>query len=144
MGVAYAFGKGVPQDKAAAIDWYSKAANQGYAEAQFNLGASYAGGLGVPKNMNEAIKWYLRAANQGHGGAQFNLGFAYGLGTGVPVSLVEAYKWFTLSASQPETTQPDAAIKNRDYAASQMTAAQLDEAKKLVAEWQLHVDARKH
>ena len=144
MGVAYAFGKGVPQDKAAAIDWYSKAANQGYAEAQFSLGASYAGGLGVPKNMNEAIKWYLRAANQGHGGAQFNLGFAYGLGTGAPVSLVEAYKWFTLSASRPETTQPDAAIKNRDYAASQMTAAQLDEAKKLVAEWQLHVDARKH
>jgi TPR repeat protein len=38
----YAFGKGVLKDDKQAVYWYQKAAEQGLAEAQYNLGAMYA------------------------------------------------------------------------------------------------------
>ena len=41
LGYLYAYGKGVPKDEAAAIDWYTRAANQGLASAQYSLGWTY-------------------------------------------------------------------------------------------------------
>ena len=35
-------GEGVPKNDAEAVTWYRKAAEQGYANAQFNLGYMYA------------------------------------------------------------------------------------------------------
>jgi TPR repeat protein len=49
-------------------------AEQGDAEAQFNLGVMYANGEGVPKDDVEAVKWYRKSAEQGYALAQFNLG----------------------------------------------------------------------
>jgi TPR repeat protein len=43
-------GTGVPQDYAAAMSWYQKAADQGNAPARFNLGFIYFNGLGVPQD----------------------------------------------------------------------------------------------
>jgi TPR repeat protein len=40
----YDEGHGVPQDDAEALKWYRRAAEQGYAQAQFNLGVMYARG----------------------------------------------------------------------------------------------------
>ncbi len=40
----YANGQGVPQDYAQAVAWYRKAAEQGYAKVQTNLGVMYANG----------------------------------------------------------------------------------------------------
>ncbi|MDP4855337.1 MAG: SEL1-like repeat protein, partial [Schleiferiaceae bacterium] len=40
-------------------------ADQGYAQAQYNLGIMYANGQGVPKSDKEAVKWYRKAAEQG-------------------------------------------------------------------------------
>jgi TPR repeat protein len=37
-GVCYADGLGVSKDEAKAVEWYSAAAAQGHAQAQFNLG----------------------------------------------------------------------------------------------------------
>ena len=62
----YLYGKAVPQDDAEAVKWYRKAAEQGYAEAQTNLGWMYEKGRGVPQDDSEAIKWYQKAAIQGH------------------------------------------------------------------------------
>ncbi|KAF9092924.1 hypothetical protein BGX29_007236 [Mortierella sp. GBA35] len=53
------------QDYRAAAEWYLKAANQGHAMAQNNLGALYHQGRGVPLDQAKAIDWYLKAANQG-------------------------------------------------------------------------------
>ncbi len=69
----YATGTGVPQDYTIAIEWWLKAANQGDAEAQNNLGYSYANGFGVPKDTNIARQWYLKAIAQGDKTAQINL-----------------------------------------------------------------------
>ena len=52
------------------VKWYSKAAEQGYPNAQYDLALKYENGLGVNKDYNEAIKWYGKAANQGHTNAK--------------------------------------------------------------------------
>jgi TPR repeat protein len=44
LGVTYGEGHGVPQDQAAAVAWYGKAAEQGHAKAQNNLGMTHARG----------------------------------------------------------------------------------------------------
>ena len=54
-----------------------KAAEQGYAEAQFNLGCCYDCGNGVAEDKQEAAKWYRKAAEQGYAMAQYNLGNCY-------------------------------------------------------------------
>jgi site-specific DNA recombinase len=43
----YAQGHGVPQDDARAVEWLRKAADQGNADAQFDLGVMYAQGRGA-------------------------------------------------------------------------------------------------
>ena len=48
-----------------AVKWFRKAAKQGNAAAQYNLGWMYAKGIGVVKDKREAVKWYLEAAEQG-------------------------------------------------------------------------------
>ena len=45
--------------------WYRKAAEQGHAHAQFNLGLMYSKGKGEEQNYEEAVKWYNKAADQG-------------------------------------------------------------------------------
>jgi len=71
--LAYQDGKGVSKDYAKAIDWYRKAAAQGFAEAQNSLGAFYRNGLVVSKDLKQAIEWYQKAADQGFELAKTNL-----------------------------------------------------------------------
>jgi hypothetical protein len=66
-----------------AVRWYRLAADQGYAEAQCNLGLCYERGDGVAKSEEEAVSWYRLAADQGHAEAQCNLGVCYERGIGV-------------------------------------------------------------
>ena len=74
LGNDYYYGQnGKPQDYAEAVKWYRKAAEQGYARAQYNLGVCYGNGKGVPKNRAEAVKWFRKAAEQGHERAKENL-----------------------------------------------------------------------
>ena len=79
---------------------FRKAAREGHAAAQFNLGTMYARGEGVKQNYDEAAKWWRKAANQGHGQAQFNLGFMYFKGYGGVQNKEEAAKWFIMAAKQ--------------------------------------------
>lgn len=48
------------------VNNYQKFAEQGDAQAQFNLGTCYANGYGVPQDISEAVKWWRKAAEQGH------------------------------------------------------------------------------
>ena len=65
------------------LDTVRQAADQGDANAQFNLGVMYDFGEGVPKDDAEAVEWYRLAAEQGYANAQFNLGLMYANGEGV-------------------------------------------------------------
>ena len=58
-------------------------AEQGVANAQYDLGVRLDNGLGVVQDYNEAVKWYRLAAEQGVAPAQFNLGKMYYRGKGV-------------------------------------------------------------
>ena len=53
------------KDEVEAVKWYRKAAEQNYAEAQYNLGCCYANGQGVAKDEVEAVKWFRKAAEGG-------------------------------------------------------------------------------
>jgi len=54
----------IPQDYKQAVKWYTKAAEQGDADAQYNLGLMYANGQGVPQDNVYAHMWSnLGAAN---------------------------------------------------------------------------------
>ena len=66
----YATGLGVPQDEAEAVRWYRLAAEQGDAEAQFNLGAMYAIGRGVPQDDVTAHMWFNLAESHATGAHQ--------------------------------------------------------------------------
>jgi TPR repeat protein len=96
-----AIGQDVKQDFKEAVKWFSKAAEQGYADAQSILGFMYLFGVGVEQNSKEAIKWYTRAAEQGHAEAQCHLGSMYFGGiNGVERNSKEAIKWCTKAAEQ--------------------------------------------
>ena len=60
-----------------AVKYYKLAADQGHAEAQYNLGRCYEKGEGVSKDYKEAEKYYKLAADQGDVTAQFNLARCY-------------------------------------------------------------------
>ncbi|MCH9020157.1 MAG: SEL1-like repeat protein, partial [Proteobacteria bacterium] len=58
-------GKGLPTDYAAAARWFREAAEQGHAEAQFNLGILYATGAGVERDRVQALMWLILADSAG-------------------------------------------------------------------------------
>ncbi len=89
---------------AVAVAWYRRAAEQGDARAQYNLGVMYAEGLGVPQDAAAAVAWYRRAAEQGDATAQNNLGAMYAEGLGVPQDAVEAVAWYRRAAEQGDAT----------------------------------------
>ena len=82
------------------LDAVKKAAEQGLAGAQYNLGVMYANGEGMPENDIKAVRWFHKAAEQGDADAQYNLGLMYDRGEGVPEDDAEAVRWFHKAAEQ--------------------------------------------
>lgn len=99
-GDRHFFGKGCRRDLGKAVEYYSRAADAGSDEAQYNLGYCYEEGLGVFRSPAKAVKWYRRSAGLGNAKAQNNLGNCYYWGSGVAQDYKEAFKWYALSASQ--------------------------------------------
>lgn len=56
------------------IEFFQKAADKDYSEAQYALGKAYALGYGVEQSSEKAFAWYLRAAQNDHVEAQAELG----------------------------------------------------------------------
>ena len=123
-------------DYATALRELRPLAEQGVAEAQFNLGVMYANGHSVPQDYAEAVKWFRKAAEQGNAKAQTNLGLMYGYGEVIPQDYAQAYMWYDLAASRFSPGEGrDIAVKNRDDVAKRMTPAQISEAQKLARRW---------
>lgn len=109
LGVMYYTGEAVSKkpsgqvldnDPELAAGWFYRSAEQGYADAQFNLGLMYANGEGVEQNMDEAVTLFKKAAEQGHVDAQNNLGALYFTGEGVTRDEEKAIAWFEKAAEQ--------------------------------------------
>jgi TPR repeat protein len=67
----------VEKDEAKTARLFRQAAEQGHADAQYNLGVCYALGKGLEKDEAEAARLYAHAIAQGHADAQYNLGVRY-------------------------------------------------------------------
>jgi hypothetical protein len=103
MGEMCAAGNGVPIDRHQAVEWYRKAAEQGHAKAQLQLGLVHEHGEGGPaRDAAQAAAWYRKAAEQGEPSAQFLLGKLYDAGRGVPQDKREAARWYEAAAAQGE------------------------------------------
>lgn len=79
--LAYLFeeGLGVAKDLGAAERWYRKSADQGYAEAQYDLGRNYeheefGRSMDYEEREKEALRWYGKAAKQGYAAAKDAMG----------------------------------------------------------------------
>ena len=81
------------------VECYTKAAEQGDADAQYHLGL-YFRSRGKAQDYDKAIMWWTKAAEQGNPAAQDNLGVAYEKGKGVPKDYSKAIEWFTKAAEQ--------------------------------------------
>lgn len=89
---------GVARNYAEAAEWYRKAAELDYAEAQNKLGFLCIKGWGVSQDETEAAKWFRKAAEQGLADAQNTLGDLFFTGRGVPQNDAEALKWYREAA----------------------------------------------
>jgi TPR repeat protein len=77
-----------------------RAAEQGNALTQNNLGEAYKVAWGVEKSLARAAFWYRKAAEQNYARAQNHLGYAYENGEGVPKDSAEALRWYRKAADQ--------------------------------------------
>lgn len=84
---------------AEAVRWYRMAAEQGHAEAQYELARAYnitvseEGSRNVPEVAAEMDRWYRMAADQGHAEAQVVVGYRSD-------DAVEAVRWYRMAADQ--------------------------------------------
>jgi TPR repeat protein len=106
------------QNSFAAVDYFRKSANKGYAPAQVMMGYFADDGTLLAANANDAAEWYRQAADQGDVLAQWLLGRLYLSGTGLPRDYAAAQRILTPPA---EAGDPFAALLlgqvmlDRDY-----------------------------
>ncbi|PKM43336.1 MAG: hypothetical protein CVV05_15985 [Gammaproteobacteria bacterium HGW-Gammaproteobacteria-1] len=88
------------KDYARARQLWQPLAQEGNADAQFNLGLLHHKGWGVERDLRQAHEWYTQAANQGQADAMYNLGLMYARGEGVFRSDRQAVPLFEHAAAQ--------------------------------------------
>ncbi len=98
-------GKGAEYNRYKAAEWFRKAADQGHAKAQFELGIMYdlgdTYGFGGPKEDHvKAAEWFLKAAKQGYAEAQSYMGGMYLDGVGVEQDYAKAIELYRKAAEQ--------------------------------------------
>ena len=146
LGVMYANGKGVQQDKKVAFDLFTKAAaqghplgqtalkvltksaEQGHVKTQINLGIYYSlGSNGVSQNSKKAVKWYTKAAKQGNAMAQGLLATMYRDGKGVLTDYKRAYMWWDLATYNGRSWESE----YKEAIAKKMTLADISKAQEM-------------
>ncbi len=102
LGGMYFDGLEVSRDIQQAIKYYELAANQGIAEAYYNLGfiSEDYGSLFGHESYQEAIKYYKLAIDKGDSNAHYRLGSMYDKGIGISQDYQEAIKHYKIAAEQ--------------------------------------------
>ena len=133
LGRMYLYGQWLPQSDIEAVKWFRKAADQGMAEAQYQLANMYAHGRGeLAKDDTQAVAWLRKAADQGLADAQYTLGGMYALGkAGVVQDPVQSYIWIELAAKQGHAK----AIEAQKKIIEVLPTSQLEEVQRLSREW---------
>ena len=105
-------------------------AEEGNANAQYNLGVMYDNGDGVPQDYKEAVRWYTLAAEQGYAQAQHNLANRYFYGEGVIKDIVYAHMWKNIASSHGI----ESAKEELKIIEEKMTKSRIEEAQRLARE----------
>jgi uncharacterized protein len=92
-------GSSATQSTANALEYFHRAAEQGYAPAQDVLGFFYETGIATPAEPAQAADWYKKAALQDDSLAQWRLGQLIYAGAFPPRDLNEASVWLQKSAA---------------------------------------------
>lgn len=119
LGVCFEGGHGTAQNKQKALEYYTMAVNQDFAEAQSGYDRlkeeianqngdsdiadqlfTEAVKLDQQKNYFAAFQLYLRAAEMGHITSMFNTGYDYEAGEGVEKNVQKAEKWYLAAAEK--------------------------------------------
>ncbi|HJJ46452.1 MAG TPA: tetratricopeptide repeat protein, partial [Methanocorpusculum sp.] len=90
----------VDKEYQTAAEYFRKAADAGYTDAQFSLALCFASGCGVEQDNTKAAEWFKKAAEAGHAEAQFNLARFYENGYGVEKDQAKAIEWYKKAAEQ--------------------------------------------
>ena len=76
-------------------------AEDGDADAQYNIGWMYMNGYGLRVNDSLALEWWEKASDQGHSDASFSIGMLYSLGEGeVSKDSDEAIDYYLIAADR--------------------------------------------
>jgi localization factor PodJL len=75
-----------------------RAADRGFAMAQYRLAKLYERGEGVPVDLSVARQWTERAAAAGNRRAMHDLGVYFARGEGAPLDEAAAFRWFRQAA----------------------------------------------
>jgi len=87
-------------DYVSAYTQFKQLAEQGDAEAQYNVAILLKSGNGVMQNPNKAVNWFRKAADQGLAAAQYDLGLMYDNAIGVEQNYGYAVVWYKKAAMQ--------------------------------------------
>jgi TPR repeat protein len=85
-------------DTTQALEWIRRAAAQGYAPAEFQMGQSYDFGFGVKQDDRAALDWYRKAAEHGSAAGQRLVADFYRKGRTVSADAREAVRWYRRGA----------------------------------------------
>lgn len=87
-----------------AFAWFSNAAEQGYAPAQYMTGYMLLQGQGTPRSQKLAVDFFTRSAQQDYSAAQYVLGQIYWKGLGVKKNHTLGRSWLEKSAQNGNTS----------------------------------------
>ena len=90
----------VKGDKALALQWYRKAADQGHVPSMYELGLMYEFGKGTKANDATAFSWYKKAAEGGDSTAVFKVGISYKYGEGTAKNPAKALEFLKLASQE--------------------------------------------
>lgn len=100
LGKCYEKGIGMKKDIDEAVNWYSRAAEAGYAPAQYAIGVCFEEGTGLEESTEEALNWFAAAAEQGYGPAELRVAEYFEEGIGIEIDNEQAFVWFKDAADQ--------------------------------------------
>lgn len=100
LGLFAFHGFGMAKDLAKSRAYHEKAAEEGHADAMFELYAMTAQGLGCEADLDAAFVWCKRAAEAGNARAMANLGGFYATGRHVPQDDALAIHWYEAAAAR--------------------------------------------
>lgn len=99
LGEAYLRGDGIDRNLDYLVeDLFDRAAQQGYADAMYNLASLYRDGRGVTADGQRALDWYEKAARAGIVDAMVDAGLIYENGVTIPQDTRQAFCWYEAAA----------------------------------------------